>query len=245
MDIEELKSFKDFKNTDSVNQYNFSIVEKPLVLSDDCMNRLLEITNLSASNSNEHRVIMFGVENNKGLFLKSPDKSKDYDSGEQSVGYGKGQAHEIMENIINHKSESGEKLIICDIHTHPYGILKKEDGSPSIQNHMIAQEDMKISKIMEGLLTKSAKENNVEVVYISGIVGVGKDNENTTLSIIGFSEKNKRYERFDDIRKILPDGKEVSLKNANGLICVGGRNEKSSQNNTNKPTEETESPEMQ
>ena len=194
------------------NHYNFKLAEDcEILLSKSCYERLLQITNISALHTDEHNSILYGVERNQNqIYFSLPDESRDYIPSAQGVSHGVQQLREI-ENKIS-RSPEDKTLIVCNLHTHPYGILKNTDSSPSLQHNFISGLDINsginFRQHIKSLGEKYAKKADA----VDGLIAIDNENGNSMISFVWYAD-DKHY-RFNNVKVVepQPNGQFIVLK---------------------------------
>lgn len=204
------------------NQYKYPVVsDAEILLNVKCYERLLQLTNLSGLQTNEHATILYGMELKKNqIFFSVPDVSRDYKSSRDGVEYGDNQMSEVRQMIDNHPYPN--TLVICHIHTHPFNVLKNEDGSPSLQNNFMScldiNSELQFNKDIKKYTEKRNKETkqNKHVDTMAGLIAIDNENGNSMISFIWCTE-NKVY-RFNNVKVVeqLPNDKLKVIKDLHG-----------------------------
>lgn len=208
-----VKYIRDTKSQDvfgNHNQYNFELAANTKILLDvSCYERLLQITNISAFNKDEHNTFLFGLEIKPNqIYFSIPDKSRDYKPLTDSVISGEDQMKEVVEMIKNHPYTN--PLIVCHIHTHPYGVLKDKDKNVSLQHNFVSGKDIETGRNFRKDVKKVASKYGKNADTIEGLIAIDNAFGNSMISFVWYSEE-KCY-RFDNVK--------VVEKQANGQLVV-------------------------
>lgn len=212
---EVIKYIRETRSKDmsgNYNQYKFKLAENSeILLSKSCYERLLQITNICALHTNEHNSILYGFGLNPNqIYFSLPDESRDYSSEPQGVAHGVQQISEI-ENKIS-RSPDDKVLIICNLHTHPYGILKNQDGSPSLQHNFISGLDINGGTNFRQYVKSLGEKYAKKVDAVDGLIAIDNENGNSMISFVWYAD-DKHY-RFNNVKVVepLPNGQFNVIK---------------------------------
>lgn len=209
--------------TGNANHYQFNTNANSLILlSKECYERLTQLTNLSAFRVDEHNTFLFGLELNPNtIYFYAPDTSRDYEPHHTEVSYGEQQSREITQAINNHSDN--KPLVVCGLHTHPYGVLKNPDGSPSLQNNFFSYGDLDVSIKFHTILNNHAQEQGKHIRTFAGLIAIDNANGNSLISFIE-NVNNVSFCRFNNVKVVekMPNGQFVVIKDLheNGLDYI-------------------------
>lgn len=194
------------------NHYNFKLAEdSEILLSEACYERLMQITNISALHTDEHNSILYGVERNQNqIYFSLPDESRDYVPSTQGVSHGENQLAEIDNKI--RRSPDDKTLIVCNLHTHPYGILKNTDGSPSLQHNFISGLDINGGTNFRQHIKSLGEKYAKKVDAVDGLIAIDNENGNSMISFVWYAD-DKHY-RFNNVKVVepMPNGQFKVIK---------------------------------
>ena len=184
----------------NTNQYDFDLAPNTEILLDRaCYERLLQITNISALHTDEHNTFLFGLELKPNqIYFSIPDKSRDYNSSTEGVVSGDNQMKEVVEMIKKHPYANS--LVICNIHTHPYGILKNQDGSPSLQNNFISGADIDMGQTFRKDVKRIANKYGKNADTMSGLIAIDNENGNSMISFVWHADD--KHFRFNNVKVV-------------------------------------------
>lgn len=199
----------------NINHYDFPLAPNAEILLDKkCYERLLELTNISALHTDEHNTFLFGLELKPNqIYFSIPDESRDYDSSTASVDSGKNQLKEVVEMIKNHPYAN--TLVICNLHTHPFGILKNQDGSPSLQNNFFSGLDLDGEQTFKNDVKRVAKKYGKNADAMAGLIAIDNNHGNSMISFAYHT--GKEFLRFNNVKvvEMQPDGQLAVIKDLN------------------------------
>lgn len=179
----------------NVNQYKYeALPNSKIIITEEIYRRLLSLTNFSSLRKEEHMCFLFGkeVRTNVILFDEMND-AQDYEisgSGsnnplEHGVSPGTGKLAKELESKIDENEDS--KTVICDIHTHPSGIIDE------IQYRFFSEADLESNK----KFTHAMSERNI--THIAGLIASDNEKGNSTISFIWYDEQNDKWYRIPNI----------------------------------------------
>lgn len=204
----------------NINQYKFDkLPNSEVFITQECYTRLMSILNISGFQIAEHKCILYGkvIGLNK-ILLTEVNKHNDY------VVTGRGSKNPAEHGVyINPNSDIGEELkskivaneinsVICDIHTHPSGILQDKD----YENYRyLSGMDLSAGKNFSTKLKQTADN----ILFVMGLVSVDNAKGNSAISFVWY-DKNKFY-RLGNVSIVEKQGenyvKVCSLKNIDGV----------------------------
>ena len=201
----------------SINHYKFPIAGGcEILLSQSCYERLIQLTAVSAFRGDEHMTLLYGIEERPNqIYFSKADTARDYKIGRTEVISGPGQMEEAKRLVENHQGE--KNLIICDVHTHPYGVLKNPDGSPSLQHNFFSSSvDLGGPKIAHYRQVRDhAQRLGKNVDVMSGLIAIDNDGGNSMISFVCLI--GDRYYRLNNVKVVdrQSDGSFTLIKDLN------------------------------
>lgn len=201
----------------NINQYEFNKLEgSEILITQECYIRLMSILNITGFQIAEHKCVLYGevIGHNKILFTEV-NKHNDY------ITTGKGSKDPAEHGVyIEPDSKLGKELaskidankvdsVICDIHTHPSGVLEGEE-----YRHLSGADLQSIKEFSKRLKTIAPN-----IISVGGLISVDNESGNSAISFIWY-DGNKCY-RFEKVSIVEKQGEQnvkvFSLKNINGV----------------------------
>ena len=91
-------------------------------------------------------------------------------------------------------------MVVCDIHTHPYGRLTNPDGTVSLKHNFFSGADMDITIQYNKILTNYAQEYGKQVKTMAGLIAIDNAGGNSLISFVQY--ENGRFYRFNNVKVV-------------------------------------------